>query len=127
MKKILYSALAVATAIAGVAATKANNHNTRVAAHYFKLITGVTPSTQHNVTLTTNWTLTNTPSCVSGSAEVCVLGSNESVFVVGSGSTARHLPTIPAGETITATPVTAGHYKLIIDGDANVDDQQLKN
>ncbi|WP_133177612.1 hypothetical protein [Chitinophaga parva] len=120
MKKVLYSALALAAAIGGVAATKANTH--RVATYYFKLIPSASTSVQHDVTLTTNWTLTNaTPSC-SGTAQACTLGSNTAPTVSG----VRHLPTIPSLKKITAVTGAPGRFVVQIDATANVDDAKAK-
>lgn len=125
MKKVLYSALAIATAIGGVAATKANSH--RVSSNYFKLITGVSPTSAHALTTTTNWTFTSSPSCGIGTDAACSLGSDAAVKNVTISGVARHVPTVPTNGHIqaVANQDVPGAYLLTVDGTV-VTDQKTR-
>ncbi|SCC29810.1 hypothetical protein GA0116948_105236 [Chitinophaga costaii] len=70
MKKVFYSALAVTTAIAGIAASKANN-NTHRSVYLYRYIGSRPVTTASQVTNVTNWTVTTTALWCTGTLQPC--------------------------------------------------------
>ncbi len=100
MKKVVYSALAVACAIAGVAATKVKAVAKAKASQFAGQATyryrGPVAHTQSNITLTSNWTLSlgSSVDCQSGEQIPCAIA------VQFTGSTPPATPQV----TIVAVP-----------------------
>lgn len=94
MKKVIYSGLAIATAIAGIAASKANSNHR--ADNFFKYIgptSAATPSTA--ITTLSNWTLTTsaTVNACAGATIACgVDASSTNIQNVTLAGQARHIP-----------------------------------
>ena len=107
MKKVLYSALAAATAIAGVAATKATASNHRVST--YKYIPTTTYS-QLAVQDVTNWTLVTTAPTCTNSQAACSFTSNQTTkhpsvgsitAIPGSLGTVAYVPQANTGAVLT--------------------------
>ncbi|PUZ24598.1 hypothetical protein GA0116948_105239 [Chitinophaga costaii] len=121
MKKVIYSALAVTAAIAGVAATKANTKTHR-AVYLYRYI-GTTPVTSASlVTNVNNWTLVSTPSSCIGSVQACgitttiVSASNkptEKIPAIATDAThfTANTGSFPSGAGDPGTNVIASHSK----------------
>lgn len=104
MKKVLYSALAVTCAIAGVAASKvkANSHRTLVIYKYI----GATPTTTALVTNLSNWTaVSSTAGCTSTQAACAFTSTIPTVTVSG-----RHIPSKPIDAAVGATVNFVTYY-----------------
>lgn len=126
MKNKPYIIAALLTATAAMTITRANI-NRRASLYYFKLLPGLSPTSQHVITTTTNWTLTLIPSCTIGSTGACVIGSNTAPTTTGS-PTFRHMPTIPVTYTIPAQlGGRPGYYSNYPDVDANITEAISRN
>jgi hypothetical protein len=117
MKKVLYSALAAACAIAGIAASKAEANKHRVTTtFYFRYLGPTVTPTTHDVTLTTNWTFTHTAvsgggvSCNDTNIRPCGLSTTTAYTTAVSG---RKLPNVPSvGKISSQNSLTTGQTAL---------------
>ncbi len=111
MKKVIYSALAIASAIAGVAASKANTNLHRLVTTFY-FTTSVSPTTAALVTSKANWS-TVIPAgvtCGTTTSKACSIVATYSI----TAGVAHHKIIRPSAvdAQINAETVTLGFYRV---------------